>query len=79
VSDPPLTDVEAALEEKLPGHTFRAVVRRADALPAGEREELLRDALANRERDEEWTEKQPKRKTSNVGRSGGRASAGGTK
>lgn len=53
-----LADVIASLEEKLPSHTFRAVLNRADALGSAEREALLRGALENRERDEAWTAKQ---------------------
>ena len=54
----PLAQVEEALREKLPGHTLRAVLSRADALSSAEREALLRDSLENRERDEDWTAQQ---------------------
>jgi hypothetical protein len=53
-----LAEVEAALEEKLPGHTFRAVMSLANSKEPGERETRLRDALENRERDEAWTAEQ---------------------
>lgn len=54
----PLPNIIAALEEKLPSHTFKAVMGRADALDSTEREALLRRCLENRERDEAWTAEQ---------------------
>lgn len=57
-------EVEAVVEtlrEKLPGHTFRAVLGRADRLPEKEREDFLRGALANRERDEEYDRERAKK------------------
>lgn len=47
-----LAEVEAALEEKMPGHTFRAVMRLADAMEPEAREAKIRDALEYRERCE---------------------------
>lgn len=48
----PLAEVEAALEEKMPGHTFRAVMRLADSKDPEAREAHIREALAYRERCE---------------------------
>jgi hypothetical protein len=56
-----LAEVEATLEEKLPGHTFRAVMRLAGTKEPAEREAHLRSALENRERDEAWTAEQAER------------------
>jgi hypothetical protein len=45
-------DVLAALQEKLPSHTFTAVERRAESLGDDERAAYLSRILAERERSE---------------------------
>jgi hypothetical protein len=48
----PLPEVEAALEKKMPGHTFRAVMNLANAKEPEAREAHIREALDYRERCE---------------------------
>lgn len=45
-------EIIESLREKLPEHTFDAVMRRADALSASDRIDLLRRILEERERSE---------------------------